>query len=48
MCDHADTRITDAMQSVHNLPPEHAGYLTRVAGADNLAVVAQYVPLHVS
>lgn len=33
-------------QSVrYRLPPEHAAYLTRAAGADNLAVFAQYVPL---
>jgi 2-polyprenyl-3-methyl-5-hydroxy-6-metoxy-1,4-benzoquinol methylase len=29
----------------YHLPPEHAAYLTRAAGADNLAVFAQYVPL---
>jgi 2-polyprenyl-3-methyl-5-hydroxy-6-metoxy-1,4-benzoquinol methylase len=29
----------------YRLPPEHAAYLTRAAGADNLAVFAQYVPL---
>jgi 2-polyprenyl-3-methyl-5-hydroxy-6-metoxy-1,4-benzoquinol methylase len=27
------------------LPPEHAAYLTRAAGADNIAVFAQYIPL---
>jgi ubiquinone/menaquinone biosynthesis C-methylase UbiE len=27
------------------LPPEHAGFLTRVAGADNLAVFTQYISL---
>src|SRR5512147_267771 len=27
------------------LPPEHAGFLTRAAGADNLAVFTQYVGL---
>jgi 2-polyprenyl-3-methyl-5-hydroxy-6-metoxy-1,4-benzoquinol methylase len=33
-------------QSVrYHLPAEHAAYLTRAAGADNLAVFAQYVPL---
>jgi ubiquinone/menaquinone biosynthesis C-methylase UbiE len=33
-------------RSVHyHLPPEHAASLTRAAGADNLAVFAQYVPL---
>ena len=29
----------------YQLPPERAAYLTRAAGADNLAVFAQYVPL---
>lgn len=29
----------------YRLPPEHAAYLTRAAGPDNLAVFAQYVPL---
>ena len=29
----------------YQLPPEHAAYLTRAAGADNLAVFAQYVSL---
>jgi len=28
-----------------HLPAEHAAYLTRPAGADNLAVFAQYIPL---
>ena len=28
-----------------SLPPEHAAFLTRPAGADNLAVFAQYIPL---
>ena len=33
-------------QSVrYQLPAEHAAFLTRVAGADNLAIFAQYVPL---
>jgi len=33
-------------QSVHyQLPPEHAAYLTRATGADNLAVFTQYVPV---
>lgn len=33
-------------QSVrYHLPLEHAAYLTREAGADNLAVFAQYIPL---
>jgi SAM-dependent methyltransferase len=29
----------------YRLPPEHAAYLTRAAGANNLAVFAQYVPV---
>jgi len=29
----------------YRLPPEHAALLTRAAGADNLAVLAQYIPL---
>jgi SAM-dependent methyltransferase len=29
----------------YRLPPEHAAYMTRAAGADNLAVFAQYVPI---
>jgi ubiquinone/menaquinone biosynthesis C-methylase UbiE len=29
----------------YRLPAEHAAYLTRAAGADNIAVFAQYVPL---
>ena len=29
----------------YQLPPEHAAFLTRPAGADNLAVFAQYIPL---
>ena len=28
-----------------SLPPEHAAFLTRPAGADNVAVFAQYIPL---
>jgi 2-polyprenyl-3-methyl-5-hydroxy-6-metoxy-1,4-benzoquinol methylase len=28
----------------HSLPPEHASCLTRAAGADNMAVFAQYIP----
>jgi 2-polyprenyl-3-methyl-5-hydroxy-6-metoxy-1,4-benzoquinol methylase len=33
-------------ESVHyELPAEHAAFLTRAAGADNLAVFAQYIPL---
>ena len=29
----------------YHLPPEHAAYLTRKAGADNFAVFTQYVPI---
>ncbi len=29
----------------YHLPPEHAAYLTRAAGADNFGVFAQYLPL---
>jgi SAM-dependent methyltransferase len=29
----------------YHLPPEHAAYLTRAAGADNIAVFAQYLPV---
>ncbi len=29
----------------YSLPPEHSALLTRDAGADNLAVIAQYIPL---
>lgn len=35
----------DPLSVRYHLPPEHAAYLTRAAGADNLAVFAQYVPL---
>jgi 2-polyprenyl-3-methyl-5-hydroxy-6-metoxy-1,4-benzoquinol methylase len=38
--------VTVDPQSVHyQLPPEHAAYLTRAAGADNFAAFTQYVPL---
>jgi 2-polyprenyl-3-methyl-5-hydroxy-6-metoxy-1,4-benzoquinol methylase len=33
----------DATGEKYRLPPEHAAYLTRAAGADNLSVFAQYV-----
>lgn len=36
--------IDPTTQRFH-LPAEHAAYLTRAAGADNLAVFAQYIPL---
>jgi ubiquinone/menaquinone biosynthesis C-methylase UbiE len=29
----------------YSLPPEHTAFLTRAAGADNIAVFAQYIPL---
>jgi len=35
----------DAATLQFSLPPEHAAFLTRPAGADNLAVFAQYIPL---
>jgi 2-polyprenyl-3-methyl-5-hydroxy-6-metoxy-1,4-benzoquinol methylase len=35
----------DPQSDRYHLPPEHAAYVTRVAGADNLAVFAQYLPL---
>lgn len=40
-------RIVDVDPSTmrFSLPPEHAAFLTRPAGADNLAVFAQYIPL---
>jgi ubiquinone/menaquinone biosynthesis C-methylase UbiE len=35
----------DAQGLRYHLPPEHAAYLTRKAGADNFAVFTQYVPI---
>jgi 2-polyprenyl-3-methyl-5-hydroxy-6-metoxy-1,4-benzoquinol methylase len=35
----------DAGTLTFSLPPEHAAYLTRAAGGDNIAVFAQYVAL---
>jgi ubiquinone/menaquinone biosynthesis C-methylase UbiE len=35
----------DAEGPRYQLPPEHAAYLTRKAGADNFAVFTQYVPV---
>lgn len=35
----------DLHSTRYHLPPEHAAYLTRAAGTDNLAVFAQYVSL---
>jgi 2-polyprenyl-3-methyl-5-hydroxy-6-metoxy-1,4-benzoquinol methylase len=37
--------VVDAESTHYHLPPEHAVYLTRAAGADNLAVFTQYVSL---
>lgn len=37
--------IVDPQSVRYQLPAEHAAYLTRAAGADNLAVFAQYVSL---
>ena len=33
----------DAESTLYHLPPEHAAYLTRAAGADNFAVFTQYI-----
>jgi SAM-dependent methyltransferase len=35
----------DEQSRHYQLPPEHAAFLTRAAGADNLAAFAQYAPL---
>jgi len=35
----------DAQGTRYHLPPEHAAYLTRKAGAENFAVFTQYVPI---
>jgi ubiquinone/menaquinone biosynthesis C-methylase UbiE len=35
----------DAEGPRYHLPPEHAAYLTRKAGADNFAALTQYVPI---
>ena len=35
----------DPADQTYALPPEHAAWLTRAAGTDNLAVQAQFVPL---
>ncbi len=37
--------IVDPGSTRYHLPPEHAAFLTRAAGADNLAVFAQYISL---
>jgi SAM-dependent methyltransferase len=38
----------DPAERTYRLPPEHAAYLTRSAGADNLAVMMQFVPMMAS
>jgi len=35
----------DPVLKTYSLPSEHAAYLTREAGADNIGVFAQYIPL---
>ena len=35
----------DAQSLYYQLPPEHAAYLTRAAGANNFAAYTQYVPI---
>jgi ubiquinone/menaquinone biosynthesis C-methylase UbiE len=35
----------DPTSTYYRLPPEHAAFLTRVSAADNLAVIAQYIPV---
>ena len=35
----------DPGDGTYSLPPEHAAWLTRAAGPENLAVQAQYVPV---
>jgi 2-polyprenyl-3-methyl-5-hydroxy-6-metoxy-1,4-benzoquinol methylase len=37
--------VVDPQTGRFHLPAEHAAYLSRPAGADNLAVFAQYIPL---
>jgi len=37
--------IVDPQSVRYHLPPEHAAYLTRAAGANNFAAFTQYVPL---
>lgn len=38
----------DAVEKSYRLPREHAAYLTRSAGADNMAVMMQFVPMMAS
>jgi hypothetical protein len=40
---HSDSN--NGHEPLFSLPAEHAAFLTRDAGADNIAVMAQYVPL---
>jgi 2-polyprenyl-3-methyl-5-hydroxy-6-metoxy-1,4-benzoquinol methylase len=35
----------DPEDGTYRLPPEHAGFLTRAASPDNIAVTAQFIPL---
>ncbi len=35
----------DPEKKTYRLPPEHAAYLTRAAGPDNMAILSQFVPL---
>jgi 2-polyprenyl-3-methyl-5-hydroxy-6-metoxy-1,4-benzoquinol methylase len=35
----------DAIAKTYTLPPEHAAFLTRTVGSDNIALVMQYIPL---
>ncbi|HIK40679.1 class I SAM-dependent methyltransferase [Thermoleptolyngbya sp. M55_K2018_002] len=35
----------DSVTQTYSLPAEHAAFLTRAAGSDNIAVFAQYIPL---
>jgi ubiquinone/menaquinone biosynthesis C-methylase UbiE len=37
--------VVDEQSTHYHLPPEHAACLTRVAGADNMAVFTQYISL---
>jgi ubiquinone/menaquinone biosynthesis C-methylase UbiE len=37
--------IVDPQSAHYQLPPEHAAYLTRAAGANNFAAYTQYVPI---
>jgi hypothetical protein len=37
--------IVDPQSVLYHLPPDHAAYLTRAAGANNVAAFPQYVPI---